>query len=40
MIDNQEIFQSDHFRYLGSIIYKEGEIEKDVAHRIRVMCMK
>ena len=34
-IDNQEMPQSDHFCFLGSIIDKEGDIVNDVAHRIR-----
>ena len=34
-IDNQDIPQSDHFRYLGSIMHKEGDIVDDVDHIIR-----
>ncbi|MES6371410.1 hypothetical protein U6J70_12350, partial [Cutibacterium acnes] len=39
-IDNQDIPQSDHFRYLGSIMHKEGDIVDDVAHRIRAGWLK
>ena len=39
-IDNQEIPRSDHFRYLGSIMHKEGDIVDDVAHRIRTRWLK
>ena len=35
-----EIQKSETFQYLGSIIYKDGEIEEDVNHRIRVGLMK
>jgi hypothetical protein len=35
-IQDQEIPQSDHFRYLGSIFNKDGEIVEDVTHRIQV----
>ncbi len=31
----QEIPKSKSFRYLGSIIHKDGEIEEDLNHRIR-----
>ena len=29
-LDGQEIIKSKSFRYLGSIIHKDGEIDKDV----------
>ena len=35
-----EIQKSETFQYLGSIIYKDGEIEEDVNHRIRAGLMK
>ncbi|KAL4180841.1 hypothetical protein AMTRI_Chr12g268100 [Amborella trichopoda] len=35
-IDGPEILKRCHFRYLRSIIQKNGAIEEDVAHRIRV----
>ncbi|CAL5436224.1 unnamed protein product [Camellia sinensis] len=34
-IENQELPKSEHFRYLGSIITTAGEINVDVAHRIK-----
>ena len=34
-LDGQEISESKRFRYLGSIIYKDWEIEDDVNLRIR-----
>jgi len=39
-IDNQDIPQSDHFRYLGSIMHKKGDIVDDVTHRIRAGWLK
>lgn len=39
-IDNQEIPRSDHFRYLGLIMHKKGDIVDDAAHRIRVGWLK
>ena len=39
-IDNQDIPQSDQFRYLGSIMHKKRDIVDDVAHRIRVGWLK
>ena len=35
-IEAQEILQSDSSQYFGSIISKDGEIEEDVEHSIRV----
>jgi len=35
-LDGQEIPMSSHFKYLGSIIPKDGEIDSDVNHRIQV----
>ena len=37
-IEAQKIPQRDSFRYLGSIIIKDGEIEEDSKHRIRMGC--
>jgi len=38
---NGEIVQeSDFFRYLGSIIQRDGEVDKDVAHRIKAGWVK
>ena len=32
-LDGKEIPMSGHFKYLGSIIQKNGEIDSDVNHR-------
>ena len=34
-IDGQEIPKTNYFRYLGSIIRNDGEIENDIVHRIK-----
>ncbi|KAL4200623.1 hypothetical protein AMTRI_Chr02g254520 [Amborella trichopoda] len=34
--NGQEVQKRLHFQYLGSIIQENGDIEEDVAHRIRV----
>ena len=34
-LDGQEILKSESFRYIGSIIHKDGENEEDVNHSIR-----
>jgi len=34
-LDGQKIPMSSHFKYLGSIIQKDGEINSDVNHRIQ-----
>ncbi|CAH9103227.1 unnamed protein product [Cuscuta europaea] len=39
-LDGKEISVCDMFRYLGSIIQKDGELDEDVCHRIRVGWMK
>ena len=39
-LDGVKISQSDHFKYLGSIIQKDGGCEEDVSHRIQVGWMK
>ncbi|KAM2626519.1 hypothetical protein TB2_000087 [Malus domestica] len=33
-IGDQEVSKSDHFRYLGSILQKNGELDRDLNHRI------
>ena len=33
--EDHEIPQSNYFRYIGSIITKDGEIDEDVEHRIK-----
>ena len=39
-IEDQEIPQSDSFRYFGSIISNDGEIDEDVEHRIKAGWLK
>ena len=39
-LDGQEVPKSESFWYLGSIIYKDEDIEEDVNHRITVKWMK
>ena len=39
-LDGQDIVKSKSFRYLESLIYKDGEIEEDVNYRIRARWMK
>ena len=34
-LDGKEIPMSSHFKYLGSVIQKDGEINSDVNHRIQ-----
>ena len=34
-LDSQEILISSYFKYLGSIIQKDKEIDSDVNHRIK-----
>ena len=35
-IEGQEIPKSEQFRYLGSIIHAEGDIDVDITHIIKV----
>ena len=39
-IEDLEIPQSDSFRYLGSIISKDGEIDENGEHRIKTRWLK
>jgi len=39
-LDGQEILMSSHFKYLGSIMQKDGEINSDVNHRIQADWLK
>ena len=39
-LNAQEIPMSSHFKYLGSIIQKDGEINSDVNHRIQAGWLK
>jgi len=40
MLDEQVVRGKDMFRYLGSILQKDGEIDEDVNHRIRAGWVK
>jgi len=40
ILDGQAIPMSSHFKYLGSIIQKDGEINSDVKHRIQAGWLK
>ena len=39
-LENQIIQRKNHFQYLGSMIQKDGEIHKDVTHRIKAGWLK
>lgn len=39
-IDGQNISQSNHFHYLGSIIQNNGDIGENIRYRIRVSWMQ
>ncbi len=39
-LDGQEVPRKDTFRYLGSILQKNGEIDEDVSHRIKAGWVK
>jgi len=39
-LDGQEILIRSHFKYLASIIQKNGEINSDVNHRIQADWLK
>jgi hypothetical protein len=39
-IEGQAIRKNDNFRYLGSIIQKNGEIQEDVTHRVKTGWLK
>ncbi|XP_070052709.1 uncharacterized protein [Nicotiana tomentosiformis] len=39
-LESQVIPKRDSFKYLGSVIQRDGEIDEDVTHRIRVRWMK
>ena len=39
-LDGQDIPRSEHFRYLGSIIQCDGNIDRDVTHRIQAGWLK
>ena len=39
-LEDQIIQRKDHFRYLGSVIQKYGEIHENVTHRIKASWLK
>jgi hypothetical protein len=39
-LDGQVVPKKDTFRYLGSMLQKNGDIDKDVSHRIKVGWLK
>ena len=39
-LDGQVVVQKDNFRYLGSVLQKDGDIDEDVRHRISASWLK
>ena len=39
-LDGHVVPQKDTFRYLGSMLQKDGDIDEDVNYRIKAGCMK
>jgi hypothetical protein len=39
-LDGQLIRKKDNFRYLGSMLQKNGDIDEDVSHRIKAGWLK
>jgi hypothetical protein len=39
-LDGQVVTKKDTFRYLGSMLQKNGDIDKDVSHRIKAGWLK
>jgi hypothetical protein len=39
-LNGQMVSKKDIFRYLGSILQKDGDIDEDVSHRIKVDWLK
>jgi hypothetical protein len=39
-LDGQVVSKKDTFRYLGSMLQKDGDIDEDVSHRIKVGWLK
>jgi hypothetical protein len=35
-LNGQVVFKKDTFRYLGSILQKNGDIDEDISHRIKI----
>jgi hypothetical protein len=40
ILDSQEIPKKYTFHYLGSMLHKDGDIDEDVSHRIKVGWLK
>ena len=39
-LEGQVVSRKDTFRYLGSMLQRDGDIDKDISHRIKVRWMK
>jgi hypothetical protein len=39
-LDGQVVLKKDTFRYLGSILQKDGDIDEDVSHKIKAGWLK
>jgi hypothetical protein len=39
-LDGQMVPKRDTFRYLGSMLQKDGDIDENLSHRIKVGCLK
>jgi hypothetical protein len=39
-LDGQVVSKKDTFRYLGSVLQKDGDIDKDLSHRIKASWLK
>jgi hypothetical protein len=39
-LDGQVVHKKDTFRYLGSMLQKDGDIDEDVSHRIKASWLK
>jgi hypothetical protein len=39
-LDGQMIPKKDIFRYLGSMLQKDGDVDEDVSHKIKVRWLK
>jgi hypothetical protein len=39
-LDGQVVPKKDTFRYLGSMLQKDGDIDKDLSHRIKAGWLK
>jgi mannitol/fructose-specific phosphotransferase system IIA component len=39
-LDGQMVSKKDIFRYLGSMLQKDGDVDEDVSHKIKVRWLK